>query len=194
MNVEVGSAGSIPTKVVVDLLDAAAAERPELGAEIARLLTGGGLAGQEVAEVDAAVRRFTASSDRWRRRGQELAALFSTARELAQLRDVDALLERLVERAHDLVGTDVTYLSEFHGGSRELVVRTTLGTVAPTFPGLRVPPGMGLASLVVENRRPQWTSCYTGMTQAPHDSGIDSAVAAEGLVSLLGVPLLGRVS
>lgn len=191
MDIGVGTTtGAIPTAVVVDLLDAAAAERPELGEEVARLLSRSGLSADEVAEIDAAVRRFSASSDRWRRRGQELAALFSTARELAQLRDIDELLDRLVERAHDLVGTDVTYLSEFHVGSRELVVRTTLGTVAPTFPGLRVPAGMGLASMVVENRRPCWTSSYAGMTQAPHDSGIDAAVADEGLVSLLGVPLL----
>ncbi|CAM2966788.1 hypothetical protein SAXI111661_10945 [Saccharomonospora xinjiangensis] len=74
--------------------------------------------------------------------------LYSTAHELAQLRDIDELLERLVQRAHDLIGSDVTYLSEFHVASRELRVRTTLGTVAPSFPNLRVPPGMGLASMV----------------------------------------------
>jgi sugar diacid utilization regulator len=49
---------------------------------------------------------------------------------------------------------------------------------------------MGLASLVVERRQPCWTSSYSGMTQAPHDAHIDATVAAEGLVSLLGVPLL----
>ncbi|AXK37613.1 GAF domain-containing protein [Streptomyces armeniacus] len=142
------------------------------------------------ARVGHELRRLRSTSDRWRRRGQELAALFSSARELAQLRDVDELLGRLVERAHDLVGTDVTYLSEFDADSQELRVRTTLGTVAPSFLGLRVPPGMGLASQVVEGRRPSWTSRYTTMTQVPHDSAIDAAVAAEGLVSLLGVPLL----
>ncbi|MCQ0003605.1 GAF domain-containing protein [Actinomadura madurae] len=81
-------------------------------------------------------------------------------------------------------------MSEFDAGSKELRVRTTLGSISPSLPGLRVPPGIGLASQVVEGRRPCWTSKYATMTQVPHDSGIDAAVKAEGLVSLLGVPLL----
>ncbi|GAA3569083.1 GAF domain-containing protein [Amycolatopsis ultiminotia] len=183
-------AGAVPVDVVVGLLGAASAHRPERADEVRELLAGTELPAEDVARISAEVRRLKAGAERWRRRGQELAALFSSARELAELRDVDELLSRLVERAHDLVGTDVTYLSEFDVHSRELRVRTTLGTVAPTFLGLRVPPGMGLASMVVEGRRPCWTSSYDAMTQAPHESGIDAAVHAEGLVSLLGVPLL----
>ncbi|MEU3271176.1 GAF domain-containing protein [Saccharomonospora sp. NPDC006951] len=180
-------ADTLPVDVVVDLLRSASAEQE---ADVDGLLAGVSLSEQDAARVRYETRRLRATSERWRRRGQELAALFSSARELAQLRDVDELLGRLVERAHDLVGTDVTYLSEFDAGSRELRVRTTLGTVAPSFLGLLVPPGVGLASQVVEGRRPCWTSKYAAMTQAPHDSAIDAAVAAEGLVSLLGVPLL----
>ncbi|TQM36774.1 helix-turn-helix domain-containing protein [Pseudonocardia cypriaca] len=181
---------SIPVDTVVTLLEAAAADRDADDAEIRDLLAGLDLPADAAARVSDGVRQLRVGSERWRRRGQELSALFSSARELAQLRDVDKLLERLVERAHDLVGTDVTYLSEFDMRTRELRVRTTLGTVAPTFLGLRVPPGMGLASLVVQRRQPCWTSSYSGMTQAPHDAHIDATVAAEGLVSLLGVPLL----
>src|SRR5690606_4171712 len=142
------------------------------------------------AKIAYEMRRLRANSDRWRRRGRELTALFSSARELVQLRDVDELLNRLVERAHDLMGTDVTYLSEFDPDTRELRVRTTLGSISSAFHGLRVPPGVGLASQVVEERRPCWTSRYATLTQVPHDSTIDAAVKAEGLVSLLGVPLL----
>lgn len=181
---------AVPVDVVVGLLGAASAGHPEPDGEVRELLSGSGLPERDVARISAEVRRLNAGVARWRRRGRELSALFSSARELAQLRDVDELLSRLVERAHDLVGTDVTYLSEFDVHSRELRVRTTLGTVAPAFLGLRVPPGMGLASMVVEGRRPRWTSSYDAMTQAPHESGIDAAVRAEGLVSLLGVPLL----
>ncbi|MFH8462491.1 helix-turn-helix domain-containing protein [Streptomyces sp. NPDC017991] len=180
-------ADTFPVDVVVSLLQAASAEQE---ADVDELLATVSLSRQDSVRIGQELRRLRATSDRWRRRGQELAALFSSARELAQLRDVDELLGRLVERAHDLMGTDVTYLSEYQEDSRELLVRTTLGTVAPSFPGLRVPPGMGLASRVVEGRRPCWTSAYATMTQAPHDSGIDSAVTAEGLVSMLGVPLL----
>src|SRR5688572_15114575 len=173
------AAAHMPVDVVVRLLEVASAERESRDADVRELLADLDLADTVVAVVDDRVHRLRASSERRRRRGQELAALFSSARELAQLRDVDRLLERLVERAHDLVGTDVTYLSEFDADTRELLVRTTLGTVAPSFLGLRVPPGMGLASLVVERRQPCWTSSYSGMTQAPHDAQIDATVAAE---------------
>ena len=179
--------GTLDVEIVLGLLQAASGEQE---VDLDGLLDEARLSDADVGRIRYEVRRLRATSDRWRRRGQELAALFSSARELAQLRDVDELLGRLVERAHDLVGTDVTYLSEFDPGTRELRVRTTLGTVEPAFLGLRVPPGMGLASQVVEGRRPHWTSKYAAMTQAPHDSRIDAAVEAEGLVSLLGVPLL----
>lgn len=181
---------TISVDTVIALVDVAGADRDVEHAEVHDLLAGLDLSADDLARLESGFRLLWSGSERWRRRGQELSALFSSARELAQLRDVDQLLERLVERAHDLVGTDVTYLSEFDMRTRELRVRTTLGTVAPTFLGLRVPPGVGLASMVVERRRPCWTSSYSDMTQAPHDAHIDATVTAEGLVSLLGVPLL----
>lgn len=180
----------IPVDTVLELLAVASGNELDGPAEPAQLLAGLGLPPVAVDQIAVAVHRMRSADLHWRRRGQELAALFSSARELAQLRDVDALLERLVERAHDLVGTDITYLSEFHPESRELRVRTTLGTTAPTFRNLRVPPGMGLASMVVDSRAPHWTPRYADMAQAPHDAGIDRAVADEGVVSILGVPLL----
>ncbi len=124
------------------------------------------------------------------RRTQELAALFSTARELVQLHDVDVVLQRLVERAHDLIGTDVTYLSEVTDDSGGMTVRYSVGTVTAPFRNLFVPAGKGLASKVVQARTPVWVSRYVEMSEAPHDPDIDAAVAAEGLVSFLGVPLV----
>jgi len=183
-----GPDGVLPVAVVLELLDAA--EHADDPGEVSRILAAAALPATSVALVEDAARRLRGGAARWRRRGQELAALYSTARELAELRDVDELLERLVERAHDLVGTDVTYLSEFDVTTRELRVRTTLGAFAPSFRQLRVPAGTGLASLVVESRTPKWTSSYPAMTQAARAPVLDAAVAAEGLVSLLGVPLL----
>lgn len=178
---------TIPVASVVALLQAASADQE---IDVDGLLSELDLPDNVASKIAYEMRRLRANSDRWRRRGRELTALFSSARELVQLRDVDELLNRLVERAHDLMGTDVTYLSEFDPDTRELRVRTTLGSISSAFRGLRVPPGVGLASQVVEERRPCWTSRYATLTQVPHDSTIDAAVKAEGLVSLLGVPLL----
>ncbi|HEX4253084.1 MAG TPA: GAF domain-containing protein, partial [Pseudonocardia sp.] len=173
--------GVLPVAVVLELLDAA--ERGDDPDEVSRIVARASLPSASAARVEDSARRLRGGAARWRRRGQELAALYSTARELAELRDVDELLQRLVERAHDLVGTDVSYLSEFDVATRELRVRTTLGAFEPSFRQLRVPPGAGLASLVVESRTPQWTSSYPDMTQAARAPELDAAVAAEGLVS-----------
>lgn len=127
---------------------------------------------------------------RLRRRERELAALYSSARELAELRDSAAVLDRLVQRAHQMLGGDVTYLSEFHPDTGELRVRTTAGAVSPAFRRLRVPPGCGLAGAVVETRDAQWAEQYASYRTDRHDPGVDQAVADEGIVSLLGVPMV----
>lgn len=124
-----------------------------------------------------------------RRREHELSALFSSARELAGAGDTDTLLTRLVERAHEMLGSDVTYLSEYEPASRELHVRATYGAVSAAFRELVVPPGRGLVSVVVETGTAQAVSRYADYAADRHAPVIDDAVAAEGIVSMLGVPL-----
>lgn len=141
------------------------------------------------ADVIAAVREVQLSNARLRRRTAELEALYSTARELVRLQDVDEVLDRLVERAHQLMGTDVTYLSEVEDAAGTLRVRHSAGTVTAGFRDLVVPAGFGLASKVAGTREASWVPDYRAMREAPHDPRIDAAVEAEGLVSFLGVPL-----
>lgn len=127
-----------------------------------------------------------------RRREQALTVLFSSARDLAESRDLDVLLTKLVVRAHELVGTDITYLSEFDTATRELRVRKSVGAVTREFQNLRVPPDKGLASRVAASRAAQWTARYSEYAGGPHDVDIDDAVTAEGIVSILGVPMLAE--
>lgn len=143
---------------------------------------------EATARLEAQAEQVRGSLWRWRRREQEISAILAGIRELVELRDVDTLLERLVDRARTLMGADVAYLTEHHDDA--LKVRTTSGVVAPELRDLLVPVGMGLASKIVKHRTPQWTSAYENAHDIPHESGVDDAVAAEGLVSLLGVPLL----
>jgi hypothetical protein len=149
-----------------------------------------GLRGPAADAVAEQVHRAGRERGRLRRREHELTELFSSARELAEVRDTGPLLDRLVRRAHQMVRVDVTYLSEFDPGTRELHVRNTSGSVSAAFRGLRVPAGRGLASVVVETRAAQWVRRYVDYQADRHEADIDDAVAAEGLVSLLGVPML----
>lgn len=141
-------------------------------------------------EAASSQRELQLELARLRHREQELTALFSSARELAELRDSGAVLGRLVERAREMMRADIAYLSEFDVESRELRVRVSSGAVTPAFQELRVPPGRGLASAIVDSRSAAWVADYTTYAGRQHDSGIDHAVASEGVVSILGVPML----
>lgn len=158
-------------------------------AALAQLLAHADVAATEAEELLASVRESQQFTARLRRRAAELEALFSTARELVRLQDVTDVLRRLVERAHELMGTDVTYLSEVDNERGDLRVRYSAGTVTPEFRDLVVPAGFGLASMVASTRESAWVREYARMGEAPHDPTIDAAVEREGLVSFLGVPL-----
>ena len=90
-----------------------------------------------------------------RRRTAELTALFASARELTAVRDTDAVLARLVERAQELLAADVAYLSEFDDVDATLRVRATRGAVTTALRELVVPPGRGLVSAIAESRMPR---------------------------------------
>ncbi|MFT4234361.1 MAG: helix-turn-helix domain-containing protein [Microbacterium sp.] len=173
-----------------ELLTAARAAPGRVPPSLLAMLDGTGAEQDERARSLDAVREAQLVNDRQRRRAAELEALFSTASELVRLQDVDAVLRRLVDRAHDLMGTDVTYLSEYEPASDDMRVQFSAGTVTPEFRNLQVPAGIGLTSLVASTREAAWVARYDAMDDAPHGESIDQAVIAEGLVSFLGVPLI----
>lgn len=133
---------SVSVEVVSTLLDLIVAD-DAADASIHRALATqhlGSEAGERLAQQAGQVR---SSFRRWRRREQELSAILSGVRELAELRDVDTLLERIVDRARQLLGADVAYLTGHHDNA--LRVRTTSGVVAPELRELVVPVGVKLA-------------------------------------------------
>lgn len=154
-----------------------------------------GVSDQDAGELAERVGRTQRELSRLRRREHELTALFSSARELAELRDSDAVLARLVQRAQEMIGVDLAYLSEFEPDTRELRVRVTSGAVSESFRHLRVTPRHGLASAIVEARAPHWIARYDDYADehnVRYAPPLHDAVSAEGLVSLLGVPMLSR--
>jgi GAF domain-containing protein len=145
-------------------------------------------AGLEV-EAVRALQAVRDRLDRLRARDRELSALMASLRELVEVRDVQQLLQKLVDRAHELMGTDLTYLSEYDEATDELLVRANRGAISSNMRGLRVPAGIGLASKVVQTRGPQWTAAYD-VAAFPRESEVTAAVQAEQMESILGVPLI----
>lgn len=125
-----------------------------------------------------------------RRREAELSALFETAHDLAGLRDLDAVLQAIVQRARSLLGTDVAYLSLNDPARGDTYMRVTEGSVAARFQQLRLGMGEGLGGLVAQTARPYVTDDYFKDDRFQHTLTIDAGVRDEGLVAILGVPLM----
>ncbi|WP_240506188.1 helix-turn-helix domain-containing protein [Thermoactinospora rubra] len=123
------------------------------------------------------------------RREAELSALYDTAGDLAGLRDLDAVLEAIVHRARQLLGTDTAYMTLHDPDRGDTYMRVTDGSVSAAFQNLRLDMGAGLGGLVAQTARPYSTADYFADARFRHKTHIDSAVKEEGLVAILGVPL-----
>jgi hypothetical protein len=124
-----------------------------------------------------------------RRREDELTALSDTAYDLARLSDLDAVLDAIVHRARQLLHTDVAYLTMNDPERGDTYMRVTDGSISARFQQLRLAMGEGLGGRVAQNAMPYSTASYFDDARFNHTDAIDSAVAEEGLVAILGVPL-----
>ncbi|MEV4318142.1 GAF domain-containing protein [Actinocrispum sp. NPDC049592] len=125
------------------------------------------------------------------RRQRELASLYATAKSLTALGELDEVLQSIVQHAHDLIGTDFTYLS-LVGPDGKLSARASEGTISPSFLTACIPANVGLGGKVLASRSPHWVRNYAASTVIEHDPNFDRLVVTEALVALLGVPLVIR--
>jgi len=125
-----------------------------------------------------------------RRREAELTALFDTAGDLAASRDLDSVLQAIVRRARMLLGTDTAYLTLPDPAAGDTYMRVTDGSVSVLFQTLRLSLGDGLGGLVAQTARPYATPDYRTDERFHHTGQIDAGVLDEGLVAIIGVPLL----
>ncbi|MGW5968684.1 helix-turn-helix domain-containing protein [Streptomyces sp. NPDC055186] len=181
--------GSAETPFLELLARGASAEAYEQPVLLARAE---GLPAERIAALEQARRlalRVRSDLEGRRRREAELSALFETAHDLAGLRDLDAVLRAIVQRARSLLGTDVAYLSLNDPARGDTYMRVTEGSVAARFQQLRLGMGEGLGGLVAQTARPYVTDDYFRDDRFEHTPSIDTGVRDEGLVAILGVPL-----
>lgn len=185
------SAVTSAATVFLELLDREAPvidfERP-LREALAGGAGGDVLAGLETAKLLAL--RVRGELAERRRREAELAALFETASDLAALHDVDSVLRAIVRRTRLLLGTDVAYLTLHDTVAGDTYMRVTSGSVSAYFQRVHLGMGEGLGGLVAERATPYATADYFADERIRHVPTIDRAVREEGLISILGAPLL----
>src|SRR3712207_9119395 len=68
--------------------------------------------------------------------------------------------------------------------------RVTDGSVSARFQALRLPMGAGLGGLVAQSAAPYATASYFTDARFKHTDEINDGVHDEGLVAILGVPLI----
>jgi hypothetical protein len=125
------------------------------------------------------------------RRQRELASLYATVKSLTALGELDQVLQSIVHHAHELIGTDFTYLS-LVGADGRLSARASEGTISAEFLAAAIPATVGLGGKVLASRSPHWVRDYATSTLIEHDSNFDRLAGTEELVALLGVPLVIR--
>lgn len=119
-----------------------------------------------------------------------MTALFDTAGDLAASRELDTVLQAIVRRARMLLGTDTAYLTLPDVAAGDTYMRVTDGSVSVLFQTLRLSLGDGLGGLVAQTARPYATPDYRTDERFHHTGTIDAGVLDEGLVAIIGVPLL----
>lgn len=173
---------------VVDLMQALAEDvsASTFAERVLRFKDAVGADGDDV--VRLAVRVYDTLAER-RRRETALAALSETASDLTSMRDVGAVLLAIVKRARRMIGTDAGYLTLVNttrDDENGLYTRVTDGIASTRF---REVAAIGIGKWVIDTGSPQTTSDYFADHRFAHVRGADEAVAEEGLVAVLAVPI-----
>lgn len=147
------------------------------------------------AELVSRLRALNQRLQRSRRREELLRVLHDTATDLTALRDVEAVLQAIVARTRQLVGSDMAYLSLNDYDREETFIRKSDGVVTPEYRSIRMPLGTGVLGKAATGLSPVAVVDYVPDPTIIHLAHIDAIVAAEGVRSILGVPLTvhGRV-
>jgi sugar diacid utilization regulator len=124
-----------------------------------------------------------------RRHERELQALYETAGELSAELDPQIVLQAIVDRARALVGSPVAYITLLDESTRSIYMRVTSGVRRASFQDIRLSLGEGLGGLVAQEWRAIYTSDYLNDARFRHRSEVDDEVRAEGIRSILGVPM-----
>lgn len=134
------------------------------------------------AEEEAAQRWFAERHSR-----DEASALASIAQVVAG-DDLGRLLQLVAVTAQGLVDADLTYIADF--ATREILqVAAVVGERTDALRGFLLRPGSGAVGRAMQTGRPFQVLNYATADDIAHHPSLDQAIAAEGVVSILVVPI-----
>jgi GAF domain-containing protein len=139
----------------------------------------------------AAVRSTSAAPPGWPEGAEDgdYPILYDTLRQLSSLREVPGVCQLVIERARFLLKTDLAFIALRDPDGKVLHMLACLGHRTKEFMGLARPVEQGIA---VYERRPLYSADFLNDNRLSHHPDTDARVRAEGIRSLLVVPLAGR--
>ncbi|MBI2863423.1 MAG: GAF domain-containing protein [Chloroflexi bacterium] len=153
------------------------------------------LAAQQLAraEIERANRelesRVEERTEEIQQREREAQALYAVGTEISGLLDLGKILNSVVEKATQLLGTEAAILGLLDETSGEVFVQATAGCRTEALRQLRLTQGQGINGTIVATGLPIRIFDYGTDMGVAHDPEVDRAVMAEGLRAHLGVPL-----
>ncbi len=121
---------------------------------------------------------------------QGMLAVVESAKDLTSRLDLTELLRAIATRARNLLGSQVTWLSEYDADRDEFRVSVTDGAISESTTKMTAGRQQGVAGVVMSTRLPFSTSDYLQDNRFSHDPELDNTFRDEGISSLVGVPLL----
>jgi signal transduction histidine kinase len=106
------------------------------------------------------------------------------------LLDRDAATHRFASQIPDVIGVDMGWVGQSDIDGR-MVLHHVVGGVTENVDGLVVPVGTGLGGRVSQTRTPLWVRDYRTAEGIQHDLAALQQAEAEGVQSMIGVPILG---
>jgi GAF domain-containing protein/sugar diacid utilization regulator len=107
----------------------------------------------------------------------------------AEEADVDHALQLIVERARDLMGTELAWIGLVHDETQTLDMEVAVGAHTEPFMNMRLRLGDGVGGVVVATGRPLVLPDYRNES-LPTPEGVRAAVLGEGVGSMLCAPML----
>ena len=102
------------------------------------------------------------------------------------LLSVEDLLDELLLRVRDILGTDTAAVLLLDPEKNELVARAAKGIEEEVERGVRIPVGKGFAGRIAAERRP------VALNHVDHTTVLNPILVQKGIRSLLGVPLIAH--
>ncbi|MEE8345727.1 MAG: GAF domain-containing protein, partial [Dehalococcoidia bacterium] len=141
-------------------------------------------------ELERHARELQRLTEGERARAEEWKALFELGKEVTASADVEGLLNSIVVRARDLLGTDISALMLLSADNRELSMAADSGLRTAGMRALRLSREHGLQALALEASGPVIVVDY--QTDERLRNRPATLVKEEGLVSQVAVPFSGK--